>query len=297
MNKIICADRRISRCANFAILLALAAILAGCGDSGDEASNSSEGEITLAQEADTPLDSDAALDAISDISSMRGMEYSRRAPILSAQDQQVAQLPCPNKVAERLVEFHASRGGKTNLLVWEACTLIGKDKEVIKGKGPLLYRVEKLNDTLYMLYSTLSDSPKDEKKFSFVITDGKTIRRVVEFSAMPSNRVIMRIMEATKDSVALNDLAAMIFNGDENCRTADKEYCEKLLQNAALDGEWMACRNLAFLYKLDREKDHSHYWADLAEKVFQRSIPGEIRKPMKKIPVSAWPIMSEALGF
>ena len=160
-----------------------------------------------------------------------------------------------------------------------------KDPLVATRDGGGRFETRKIGDELYLVY--------DWCRYSFVLFDGVTFRRLVQFESEPSDEQMGNIVLARTNPSALNNLAVMIDKGEAVRDEVRDEYVERLLQIAASGNEPAACRNLARYYRRKGDSARSEVWTQTAETVSRRVAAGA-KKKLERRPLSEWPLMRGA---
>lgn len=149
------------------------------------------------------------------------------------------------------------------------------------------YTAQNLGSGLYEFVDYGADGAG--RTYVYMFMDGQTCRATPPFAFEPDSEIMAKsIIELRRNPAALNNLAAMVYNGLAKSGAYSKGYVEWLLVVASSAGEPMACRNLAIFYsdpgrgiKDDRKRDY--YLAQAAALAAQSAA----RPPMDEIAVKA----------
>ncbi len=109
---------------------------------------------------------------------------------------------------------------------------------------------------LYLVVESAKEAAQEILMCDFVLCDGAVLRRLAPFEALPASDAIWECMRACrKNPAALNNIAAMLFNGVAMRSAVSAEHINFLLLMAAGAGEPVACRNLAKFYASSLSED------------------------------------------
>ncbi len=166
--------------------------------------------------------------------------------------------------------------------------------EVVDGSdNRVVYHAWKVRDDLYLLFVEDNSGTMKMRDYIMVMFDGVVFARLVQFDYSPSEEQMKNVLRARTNAAALNNVAVMIDRDEAERRMADENYIVKLLEMAALGGEPVACRNLAYYYKRKENTARSATWSKLAGTVARRRGRNAVGKlPLR--PLIEWPLMFDA---
>lgn len=166
--------------------------------------------------------------------------------------------------------------------------------EVVDGSDErIIYRAWKIRDDLYLLFEENNVGTMRMRDYIMVMFDGSAFCRLVQFESQPSDEQMKNVLLARTNAAALNNVAVMIDRDEADRRAADERYIVQLLEMAALGGEPVACRNLAYYYKRKGNAARSATWSKLAGTVARRRGRNVVGKlPLR--PLNEWPPMFRA---
>ncbi len=166
--------------------------------------------------------------------------------------------------------------------------------EVVDGSDErIIYHAWKIRDDLYLLFEENNVGTMRMRDYIMVMFDGSAFCRLVQFESQPSDEQMNNVLLARTNAAALNNVAVMIDRDEADRRAADERYVVQLLEMAALGGEPVACRNLAYYYKRKENAARSATWSKLAATVARRRGRNAVGKlPLR--PLNEWPVMSNA---
>jgi len=220
------------------------------------------------------------------------ISVERYCAIVNVEDSQAAERSfdshyqrCGADMTLRLAEFYVGgecRAGDSG------------NAEVVNGSDDrIVYRAWKIRDDLYLLFEENNAGTMRMRDYVMVMFDGSVLCRLVQFESSPSDEQMKNVSLARTNATALNNVAVMIDRDEADRHVADERYIVQLLEMAALGGEPVACRNLAYYYKRKGNTARSGRWARLAGTVARRKGQNAVGKlPLR--PLIEWPLMLDA---
>ena len=190
---------------------------------------------------------------------------------------------CGADMTRRLAEFYVGGGCRVG---------DSGNGEVVNGSDErIVYHAWKVRDDLFLLFEENNAGTMRMRDYIMVMFDGSVFARLVQFDGSPSDEQMKNVLLARTDAAALNNIAAMIDRDEADRRSAEERYIVKLLEMAALGGEPVACRNLAYYYKRKGNAARSGTWSKLAGTVARRREKGS-KSGMPLRPLAKWPCMN-----
>lgn len=166
--------------------------------------------------------------------------------------------------------------------------------EVVDGSDErIVYHAWKIRDDLFLLFEENNAGTMRMREYIIVMFDDSVFARLVQFEGSPSDEQMKNVLLARTNAAALNNIAAMIDRDEADRRSTVESYVVQLLEMAALGGEPVACRNLAYYYKRKGNAARSTTWSKLAGTVARRKGRNAVGKlPLR--PLIEWPLMFDA---
>ena len=185
----------------------------------------------------------------------------------------------------RLAEFYVGKKCKVSDS-GNGDVMDGSDERIV-------YRAWKVRDDLYLLFEVNNAGTMRMLDYIIVMFDGSAFARLVQFDGSPSEAQMKNVLLARTNAAALNNIAAMIDRDEADRHSTVESYVVQLLEMAALGGEPVACRNLAYYYKRNGNAARSDTWSKLAGTVARRRGRNAVGKlPLR--PLIEWPLMFDA---
>ena len=156
----------------------------------------------------------------------------------------------------------------------------------------IVYRAWKVSDEVYLLFEENNAGKMKMRDYIMVMFDGTMLCRLVQFESKPSDEQMKNVLLARTNAAALNNVAVMIDRDEAERRVADDNYVVQLLRMAALGGEPMACRNLAYYYKRKGDVGKSGIWSGLIGVVAQRRGENDAGR-LSLRPLIEWPLIHD----
>ena len=190
---------------------------------------------------------------------------------------------CGVDMTLRLAEFYVGKKCKVSDS-GNGDVMDGSDERIV-------YRAWKVRDDLYLLFEVNNAGAMRMRDYIMVMFDGSVLCRLVQFEGSPSDEQMKNVLLARTNAAALNNIAAMIDRDEADRRSTVESYVVQLLEMAALGGEPVACRNLAYYYKRNGNAARSGTWSKLAGTVARRREKGaKLDMPLR--PLAKWPCMN-----